>query len=72
MKEESELRYETKENLAKPPSPPYPVFTLDWLSLLPLFLLLSLPLSLFIASSSPSEDPEEKGSASAWLTDEPF
>lgn len=44
MKEESELRYETKENLAKPPSPPYPVFTLDWLSLLPLFLLPS-PLS---------------------------
>lgn len=48
MKEESELRYETKENLAKPPSPPYPVFTLDWLSLLLLFLLLSLPLSLFL------------------------
>lgn len=28
----------------EPPSPPYPVFTLDWLSLLPLFLLPS-PLS---------------------------
>lgn len=52
MKEESELRYETKENLAKPPSPPYSVFTLDWLSLLPLFLLPS-PLSLYL-SSSPS------------------
>lgn len=68
MKKESELRYETKENLAKPPSPPYSVFTLDWLSLLPLFLL---PSPLFFLSS-PSEDPKEKGSASAWLTDEPF
>lgn len=56
MKKESELRYETKENLAKP-SPPYPVFTLDWLSLLPLFLL---PSPFFITSSSPSEDQRRR------------
>jgi len=38
-KGESELRYETKENLAKPRSPPPPVFTTDRLPLLPPFLL---------------------------------
>jgi len=66
MKEESELRYETKENLAKPPL--LPIRSLPWTGFLFFRCFFS---SLFIVFSS-SEDPKEKGSASAWLTDEPF
>jgi len=74
-KGEGQLRYETKENLAKPPILPPPSVGLHHGAASSSFSVSSVsvppPRSPLIVSSSPSEDLE-KGSASTWLTDEPF